>query len=175
MKRLRERKLLKFEKSYKNSKSEEKYVKIIKVDGGPDKNSWYGKTVPYVINYFPFIRFECTLSGWQYTWKKSFLHARRRMFRSAWSCVVFFWIMIIPDLIWMIRETSLFWVGTERFYARSSSSGWNMEWWYGYWRVSSDGGVFLTWGNGKYWGYWGVETYYITSLKCLFQIVLKNL
>ena len=106
----------------------------------------------------------------------SFLHARRRMFSSAWSCVVFFWIMIIPDLIWMITETSLFWVGTERFYARSSSSGWNMEWWYGYWRVSSDGGVFLTRGNGKYWeGYCGVETYYIPSLKCLFQVVLKNL
>lgn len=39
MKKLRERKLLKFKKSYKNSKSEEKYVKIIKVDGGPDKSS----------------------------------------------------------------------------------------------------------------------------------------
>ena len=50
MKRIR--KLPEYEKSYKNSKNEEKPVMIVSVDGGPDENPRYQNTIACAIDYF---------------------------------------------------------------------------------------------------------------------------
>ena len=50
MKRTRE--LPELERSLKNSKNEEKPVMIVTVDGGPDENPRYEKTISCAVDYF---------------------------------------------------------------------------------------------------------------------------
>ena len=50
MKRIR--KPLEFKRSFKNLKNEEKQVMIVTVDGGPDEDPRYEKTVSYAVDYF---------------------------------------------------------------------------------------------------------------------------
>ena len=50
MKRIRD--LPEFERSFKKSKNKGEPVMIVTVDGGPDENSKYGKTISCAVHYF---------------------------------------------------------------------------------------------------------------------------